>query len=175
MKTPKAGSKGPARPQRLGAFRRGRPTTRSRTSLLWSVWRLVREEIAYRAAPNVSQACEAVMARTRAIRVVHENGEPLVDIADSLKLRQWYAAAERARMGADSALRARCAAWEANAAAGWDDFAARSAYAASLAESSRAGLDQTGLIDEACRRATDAAARAAACAGALRTPRKNRR
>lgn len=167
MKETKAGPKGPATPRRVG-----RPSTRTRTALLWAVWRLVREEIAYRGAPNALQACASIIARAGVIRI---DGLTTTNIAGANTLHRWYRTAESARATSDAELSARCAAWEVAATARWPDRVATEAFWSSMQASERAGLLLTQQWDTAQARAMDAADRARARAAAMPRPRKNRR
>jgi hypothetical protein len=154
--------------------KRGRPATRNRTALLFYVWRMVREEIAFRRAAGVSQACRQLLARRKRIRIQEANGKPLADIIDHHKLRQWYAAAETARLVAGSELEARCAAWDAQTSAHYPTWLAMGASGAALLEGQRAGLSLAYDFAELNMLAEHAAGIARSNAPPIRRPRKHR-
>jgi len=150
--------------------KRGRPVTRNQPALLYAVWRWVRAELALQEAKNVKQACAAIMERWGSIRFT-EAGSRVVDIVDAEKLRQWYAAAEKARVN-DAELDGWCASWEADLVDRWPDMSAAISSSKELREAQRAGLNDTvKIIDQ-----VDAAVtRARSVSMSPRTPRKHRR
>ena len=157
---------------------RGPKATRSRPALQFAVWRLVREEIAYRGAVNVLQACHAIIERvgTIQIEIPDVDSVPIRKrIAHAPTLHQWYAAAEVERCRSGSELAALCARWEVRAKATWRDRAGAVAAAESLQESERAGLLQSLQLAKESDLAGAAADSARRAAGAMPTPRKNRR
>jgi hypothetical protein len=159
------------------ANKRGPKLSRSRPALLFAVWRLIREEIAYRSSPPyVSTACARVIARVGKIRIDLGDGRGISKtIAHAPTLQQWYSRAEVERADRGSELSMRCDAWEREAKARFPARAGSKAAHASLLRSEQAGLFATGSHGIADERAAAAADHAASAAGSLPSPRKNRR
>lgn len=142
---------------------------------MWYVWRIVREEIAYRGAHNVLQACAAIMKRRKRLRIQQQDGQGIVDIVDDVKLRQWFAAAEQARCAEDGELAAWCAAWEVQTERRWPAHVASVAAGRALLTAERSGVDRTLSYAELNKRVTLAADAARSTAVTMPRPRKNRR
>jgi hypothetical protein len=136
---------------------------------------MVREEIAYRNAENVCKACVALINRLRVIRVRSEDGQIVTDVVDAVKLRQWYAAAERARGVDHSDLALRCAAWEGRTAREWSERAAQGAFWKAQLDAELRGLRFPHDHAAMTRSYEMAAQQARSMARTPRAPRKNRR
>lgn len=142
---------------------------------MWYVWRMVREEIAYRGAPNVLQACAAIMKRREKLRIQKADGQGIVGIVDDVKLRQWFAAAEQARCEKDGDLAAWCAAWEAQTERRYPDHMASVAVGRFLLTAERSGIVRTLTYRSLDARLVKVADAARTKAGPMPRPRKNRR
>lgn len=159
---------------------RGRPpgsgATRSDPAFMFACWRLVREEFAHRDARNVTAACAAILRRWPKLNITAPDGALLGRITAAGTLRQWYAAAEKAR-AVDQGLAARCEAWEAQARARWPARAASIAAQQAAAEVERRSSGMQPQRDlAAMNRAAEAAAhRAVRHVGAMSSPKKHRR